>query len=242
MVSRQSARTVWWLCPNDPNHEWKQSIQNRVNLRRCPECRKIERKVELEQALARTVSENLASLETFEEAVDALTRLALLDAGDAVLQQVLYRQVYAGMVTAMESYLSDTFINTVVGEPQLCDKFARTSNEFRQKKYNIDDLVDWQKNNETIIRNFLLDVVFHNLSKVEVMFQSVLKVKFPSSDDIVELQKIIGVRHNIAHRNGRNKKGKVTTLSVDRIAEAQRRIREFVEHVDYQIANRPWQT
>ena len=240
-ISRQSARRVWWLCPNDPTHEWEQSVQNRVNVGRCPECRKLERRRELDEAFARTVSENIASLETFEEAVDALSRLALLDASDKTLQQVLYRQVYAGIVTAMESYLSDTFINIVVNDSQLRDRFARKNSDFRQKKYNIDDVVDWQRNNKSIIRKYLLDVVFHNLSKVEAMFESVLKVQFLESDDMAELQRIVGTRHNIAHRNGRSKKGKPTILSVDEIDNMLRIIRRFVETVDAQVARKPWE-
>ncbi|GAA5505288.1 zinc-ribbon domain-containing protein [Novipirellula caenicola] len=239
-MHRQSARSVWWLCPDDPTHEWKQSVQNRVNLDQCPECRKHTRQRELEEALARTVSENVESLKTFEDSLDSQTRLALLDTKDESLQQVLYRQVYAGIVTSMESYLSDTFINTVVGKKNLRDRFVRCTSEFRERKYNLDDLVGWEQNNQSIIKKHLLNQVFHNLPKMACMFRDVLKVTFPSDDELADLQKIVGVRHNIAHRNGRNKKGETVQLSMKDIDEALTLIRSFIEGIDAQIARQPW--
>tara|TARA_R110002049_G_scaffold288423_1_gene470935 strand:- start:116915 stop:118834 length:1920 start_codon:yes stop_codon:yes gene_type:complete len=239
-VTRQSATKRWWLCDVNPEHVWSQSVQNRVNRRQCPQCNKLARQGKLESALARSISENVSSYATFSDSIDSLSRLALLESPDAALQQVLYRQVYAGVVASMETYLSDTFINTVVGNKTLRNRFARSTTDFADRKYKLDEVIDWERNSQTIIKKHLVDQVFHNLEKVGPLFIKVLKVKFPTGEAFADLLRIVNARHNIVHRNGRTKKGQVVALSVPDIDSAISQVRQFVEDIDCQVARTPW--
>lgn len=239
-VTRQSATKRWWMCDVDAEHVWSQSVQNRVNRRQCPECRKLARQGKLESALARSISENVSSYATFSDSIDSLSRLAMLDSPDAALQQVLYRQVYAGVVASMETYLSDTFINTVVDDKTLRNRFARATSDFAERKYKLDEVIDWERNSQTMIRKHLVDQVFHNLTKIGPLFTQVLKVNFPTGDKFADLQRIVDVRHNIVHRNGRTKKGLAIGLTVPEIDSAISNVRQFVEDIDSQIAQTPW--
>ncbi|WP_253156593.1 zinc-ribbon domain-containing protein [Stieleria tagensis] len=239
-VTRQSATKRWWICGTNPEHVWSESVQNRVNRRQCPECNKLARQGKLENALARSISENVSSYTTFADAIDSLSRLALLESPDAELQQVLYRQVYAGIVASMETYLSDTFINTVVGDKALRNRFARATADFADRKYKLDEVIDWERNSQTIIQKHLVDQVFHNLIRIGPLFMKVLKVKFPTEEKLAGLQRIINARHNIVHRNGRTKKGDVMSLAVPDIDFAISSVRELVESIDTQIARTPW--
>ncbi|EMI19311.1 hypothetical protein RMSM_03769 [Rhodopirellula maiorica SM1] len=239
-VTRQSATKRWWMCGTNPEHVWSQSVQNRVNRRQCPECNKLARKGKLENALARSISENVSSYATFADSIDSLSRLALLESPDPVLQQVLYRQVYAGVVASMETYLSDTFINTVVGSKVLRNRFARATSDFANRKYKLDEVIDWERHSQTIVKKHLVDQVFHNLPKVGPLFKNVLKVEFPTGDAFADLQRIVNARHNIVHRNGRTKKGQFLSLTVAEIDSAISKVRHFVEDVDSQVAQTPW--
>ena len=239
-VTRQSATKRWWICDVNSEHVWLESVQNRVNRRQCPECNKLARKGKLENALARAISENVTSYATFTDSIDSLSRLALLESPDAALQQVLYRQVFAGVVASMETYLSDTFINTVVGCKVLRNRFARATPDFADRKYKLDEVIDWEIHSQTVVKKYLVDQVFHNLPKVEPLFKKVLKVKFPTGDAFADLQRIVNARHNIVHRNGRTKKGRVLSLTVPEIDSAISKVRNFVEDIDSQVAETPW--
>ncbi|WP_443217463.1 zinc-ribbon domain-containing protein [Rhodopirellula sp. P2] len=241
-VSRQSARSVWWQCDVDSTHQWKRSIQNQVNLRSCPECAKRDRNHLLDQSLGRAVSENVAFYETFEVSLGNLSRLALMDISDPVLQQVLFRQVYAGVVASMETYLSDAFINTVVPSTELRHRLMRSTPEFTDKRYGLDEIIEWVANSESRVKKHLLSQIYHNLFKVEKMFSSVLQVEFPAKEKVAQLTQIVNQRHNIVHRNGRSKDGSTRVLTLGEVNDTIRLVRDFIVGIDSQIAARAWTT
>ncbi|WP_173405133.1 hypothetical protein [Novipirellula maiorica] len=140
----------------------------------------------------------------------------------------------------METYLSDTFINTVVGSKVLRNRFARATSDFANRKYKLDEVIDWERHSQTIVKKHLVDQVFHNLPKVGPLFKNVLKVEFPTGDAFADLQRIVNARHNIVHRNGRTKKGQFLSLTVAEIDSAISKVRHFVEDVDSQVAQTPW--
>jgi hypothetical protein len=43
MVMPKTHKTVWWKCPNNPNHEWQAQVSNRTNGAGCPFCYKERR-------------------------------------------------------------------------------------------------------------------------------------------------------------------------------------------------------
>lgn len=239
-VRRQSAKKFWWQCTVNADHVWSESVQNRVNRRICPQCNRIARDSLIQDALSESVTDNVSYLETFEESFASLSKLVFVEIADKDSQQALYRLIHAGLIASMETYLSDSFINTVVPSKELRNSVMLTTPAFKEKKYSISEIVDWDCEAESNVKKYLLDVIYHNLFVVQKMFENVLRVQFPNEDHLRVLQKAIDKRHHIVHRNGRNKKGVSLFLDVPDLNKTVKSIRQFILGIDKQMRQSPW--
>ena len=68
--------------------------------------------------------------------VETLSRANL----DPEPQQYLYRLLFVNVITAMETYLSDAFINTVMPDKELVQKLVETSPEFKKEKISLSEI------------------------------------------------------------------------------------------------------
>ena len=86
---------------------------------------------------------------------------------------------------------------------------------------------------EKLAKEAMLDILYHNLSKVSHMYKSTFKIAFP---DFSQISSDIVTRHDLVHRNGKTKKeGQmivVDELSVDKVIS---RIENFVALLDREL-------
>jgi hypothetical protein len=86
----------------------------------------------------------------------------------------------------------------------------------------------------------LLTLIYHNLFVIELMYGSVLRIEFPNKQLMISLQKAIDIRHDVVHRNGKDKSGHVHSLSVSAIEMTIKDSRLFVNHLDKQLQSEVW--
>lgn len=154
---------------------------------------------------------------------------------DPSVSTVFHRMLFVNAITALETYLSDAFINTVVNTPKLMRRFIETTPEFRSEKVALSEVFKAVERIEQKARSYLIDVVWHHLDRVKPMYRDTLGIEFP--DDIGPLFKAILVRHDIVHRNGKTKSGEEIIVRRDQIAGLLRQIETFVQRIDQQVAS-----
>jgi hypothetical protein len=206
-VSRASGRKVWWKCSNNSDHEWEATVKNRtILLSGCPFCAENSRYTRFYEALYESAQANADFHKTFNKSIESLQHLSQQKLPSHLhLQQPYNRMMYASIITAMETYLCDAFFHKVTNDECLIEKLLLSTQEFKERKYAISDIIEWKKQTKKKVSDYLLDIVWHNLPKVEMLYKNVLSVVFPS--DIDTLHKAISVRHDLIHRNGRSKSG-----------------------------------
>jgi hypothetical protein len=159
---------------------------------------------------------------------------ALLYTGvDNKLQQQLLRLLYVNVVTALETFLSDAFINKVIRNQTLLQKFVETNPDFQGKKLVLSQIFCRMKDLDKEVKSYLVDLVWHNLEKVKPMYKSTLGIDFPK--DLRRLFKAIAIRHDIVHRNGKNKEGNEIQLSRADVEQLLADVRDFGLFVDDQF-------
>jgi hypothetical protein len=129
----------------------------------------------------------------------------------------MMRLLYANVVTALETYLSDKFISSVSADEKLLRRFVETTPEFKNRKLTLSEVFNVHENIKHEVKTHLLEVVWHRLDKVEPMFRDTLGINFPP--DMGELHKALIVRHDCVHRNGKTKDGEEHVLSESAIRE-----------------------
>jgi hypothetical protein len=239
-VTPGSGRKVWWRCQLNAEHCWQATVQNRGNGSGCPHCNRESRKSAPVESLAELVQENSRFHETFIESLEEIGTLACISIADPKMQQVQLRMLFAAVITSVETYLSDAFINTVVPDEQLRHEFMRTTPRFADKKYQLTEVLTWLDDSKRAVEKHLLDIIYHNLFIVEKMYTAVLHVDFPDQARLAALQSAIETRHHIVHRNGRTKKGERIELNVADLNALLQRTKQFIRHIDDQLKTKPW--
>lgn len=67
------------------------------------------------------------------------------------------------------------------------------------------------------------------------MYQDTLKIEFP---EIGELMTVIKTRHDMVHRNGKNKEGEKIELTKELVSEVIGKVEKFVKNIDEKLTNR----
>lgn len=166
----------------------------------------------------------------FSAAIDDIESLLLL-APDNV---ALFRMLYAGVITAMETYLSDTLKKQVLSREAIKQRFVRNHDGFKEKKFSISTIFDKLSTIEDEIVVEIDKLSFHNLDRISGLYKSVLDTEFPSGR-LAELRLAVDSRHDIVHRNGKNTQGKILVLTVIDVANLAVLVKEVIQYIDKQI-------
>jgi hypothetical protein len=230
-VKRASGKKVWWQCSVNPSHEWPAMVKNRTILGSgCPHC-----------APFHSAESNSNYIETFENDVRGLRSLAKQEPPKTTrLRQAFLRMLYSSAITALETYLSDAFYQTVIKDEALVEKLMLTTPEFRDKKYSLSEMVEWKKQTNAKVSEYLFNIVWHNLAKVRCMYSDVLGVKFP--EDSGAIYAAVVIRHDIVHRGGKTKTGKPHNFKDSDIEKLFASIETFVAAIDVQLKVRNTQS
>jgi hypothetical protein len=200
------------------------------NICRDCEIKRVEQEYILYQSYA--ISANKEFYNTFLQSTFEIEALAAANITGRI-KISLDRLLYANIIAAVETYLSDAFINIVISNPDLIRKLVETNPEFKKRKFDLSDIYNKYESLESEVREYLVNIIYHNLAKVKNMYKSVLNIDFPS--DLSRLYTAIMNRHDIVHRNGKNKEGQLLNVNKKEITELISDSRRFVEHINLQL-------
>jgi putative zinc ribbon protein/HEPN superfamily RiboL-PSP-like protein len=235
-VTRASRKKVWWQCIDNPDHEWKAQINNRTLLGAgCPTCSKEKNIIRLSEHLFDLVHSEIDYYHVFLNNISTLRKL--LSEQDLKyskrLKQPYYRMIYSSTITSLETYLSDAFYKKVSINNELLEKFIATNPEFAKRQYSLTEVIDWHKNLRKRVTDYLFNISWHNLPKIQNMYKDVLGVNFP--EDISNLHKAVAIRHDIVHRNGRTKPGSIHQLDKSKLLNLISDVKDFVSYINRQL-------
>lgn len=188
-------------------------------------------------ALFHSSETNTNYIQTFQNDVRGLrSLLQQAQPSSARVKQALLRMLYSSAITALETYLSDAFYQTVIKDESLLERLMLTTPEFTEKKYSLSEIVEWKRQTNEKVSDYLFNIVWHNLAKVRCMYRDVLQVSFPESASAVYVAVVI--RHDIVHRSGRTKGGNTHNLRESDVENLFETLESFVAAIDLQLKSR----
>ncbi len=168
----------------------------------------------------------------FNQHLDVVEKLLEVEVGES-LRQSYEKLLFVSVITAMERYLSYTFINTVLDDPSLIRKVVESDPEFQKRKFTLNQLYEKMDAIKEETGKHLSGIIYHRLEKISRMYQSVLGVDFPK--DIPSVYKAVKTRHDIVHRNGVDKDGKLLLLEDGEVKNLIDEIKKLVSAIDGQL-------
>lgn len=166
---------------------------------------------------------------SFIQALESAKKLNNVDIDSGgQLTSTLRSQTYIFVIAALEAFLSETFINLTDDNEEYFRNFIETFPDFKETKIELARIFAEKEKIRETAKKVMLDIIYHNLSKVGKMYESTFKITFPKID---ELSKCIGVRHDLVHRNGKSKKGDSINIEKDDITDLIKITSNFVEDI-----------
>lgn len=153
---------------------------------------------------------------------------------DGIVANCFYRLLHVNVITALETYLSDAFINTVAPNPELMRRFIKSTPEFQNEKVALSEVFEAVEQIEQRAKSHLVDVVWHNLERVKPMYRDTLDIEFPK--DLGAIFRAIMKRHDIVHRNGKTKTGAEIVISKQDVVDLISAVEKFTQEIDSQLS------
>lgn len=162
-------------------------------------------------------------------------------------RDLLNRMVFSHHVTALEAYLSDTLINAVMDEPEFQQRLITRAEELKQEKFTLEDIFNKPDLVQRTVHKYLRGVLYHNLSKVDVIYK--ITLGFGILNNMKDKDKMfiaVKLRHDCVHRNGRTQDGnelriftkKFVQSTADSIKDLVLKVQEETIKAQKKIASR----
>jgi hypothetical protein len=164
----------------------------------------------------------------------------LADHGKDHGSYLLNRMVFSHQVTALEAYLGDTLLNAVLGDKAAMDRLMAADTDLLQEKFTLAEIAGDSNLVEKKIREHLRSILYHNLAKVDFVYNAALQVKILNLiSDKPRLFKAIKLRHDCVHRNGFDKDGKeLTVFTKQFVQNTADLINDFVAQIEAEVRAR----
>lgn len=181
------------------------------------------------------IIDSLNFITVFNKEISNLKQLNDINLENPDLQETLRRQIYSGAITCLEDYLSTTIIQEVLNKEEYFKNFVKTYHGIKNRKFELSEIYDKLDKLRDTVKIELVEVIYHDLPKVKGMYQDTFKIEFP---EIGDLMKAIKTRHDMVHRNGKNKEGEKIEITKDLISEVIDQVEKFVHDINDKLTNR----
>ncbi|WP_149274353.1 HEPN domain-containing protein [Pareuzebyella sediminis] len=168
----------------------------------------------------------------FIDEIQKLKELNDIDLEKEELQETLRRQIFSGAITCLEDYLSTTLIQQVLNNEEYFKKFVKTFRDIKNRKFDLSEIYDKLDSIRDIVKKELVDVIYHDLPKVKGMYHDTFGIDFPNIGDLMSA---IKTRHDMVHRNGKNKEGVKIEITKELVVDVIDKVELFVKDIDEKI-------
>ncbi len=170
----------------------------------------------------------------FEFGLEDIMALNKLNITDINLQQPFNRQLYISCITLLETLLSDIFLDRIETNSNEKKLFVASHKPF-ETKIKISSIYKTFEELDDIIRKEIFKISFHNLVTAKSLYYSVFRVTLP---DTADLLRNVEVRHNLVHRNGKDKEGNRILISNEMIEQLILKVGNFGAEVSRVIESK----
>lgn len=137
--------------------------------------------------------------------------------------------LHSYLVSALEGYLSSTFIHKVTNSEKHLRKLVEYDEYFSKQRLSLKEIFEKQESLKMTVAKYLKDLVFHNVEKIAPMYKNVIGFDF---GDFGWLGKAVSIRHDCVHRAGYSKEGNQVAISKKTIRELASKISSLAYEIE----------
>ena len=161
-----------------------------------------------------------------------------LEAIEGLPQEIkdnLYRLLYANIISKLEAFLCDTIVSYVLECDEHKKRFVQSYEPLATQKFQMSAIYAKYQGLDKIIKGALVSIVYHDIELVRKLYKKTANIDLP---DTKEIEEAIQVRHNIIHRNGKDKEGNIISIKQEDVESLSNVVSDFIYEVDSLIAGK----
>lgn len=176
--------------------------------------------------------------ELFHNAMEELneTYAMIMDASSLKYSSRQFRMIYTRAFTILEAYLSDVIKHLILAWPKALENLVnddQTCKELSFGKYTLSQIIKDPDFVTTTVLDSLSTVLYHNIPKALRILRAILKKNIEI--DIEHICKYCDIRHDLVHRNGKDKDGNAIEINDTKTRMVFVHTQAFVRQIDKQI-------
>lgn len=174
--------------------------------------------------------DHVAELASSLSAIEQLSGVQVSDE----LRPFHRRSLYVSAITAMETFLSDFFVQKVMSDEAAFESFVATFKPFEKRLIKTSDILSERQSLKQTCKKFLADLLWHDLPKVTSIYKDTFRFDAPNLGKIIPM---VMCRHDLVHRGGKTKDGEQITIDEQDLADLLAEIRALASA--FQDGSRP---
>ncbi|MDM7860561.1 HEPN domain-containing protein [Alteromonas sp. ASW11-36] len=143
---------------------------------------------------------------------------------------LINKMAYIHAVTLLETYLGDTLKNIVLSKPIFMERAVNKFEGLNTKKFTLRAILADTNIIARELDEFLSEQMYHNIIKIMNMYKAVFEIEIDYDKSMIT--KIVNNRHDLVHRNGKDKNNKPIDIDKVTLDAAISHIHSFVSSVD----------
>ena len=147
-------------------------------------------------------------------------------------QRIIYRNLYVNLIAIMEAYLYETILHRVLASYASKRKFVENYHNYQEIQISFSNIFKKIDNIDSFIIQTLDNLLYHNLPLLKPIFKSTSDIDL---GDISKLIKPINIRHDLVHRNGKDKDGNEHLIGKDDVLVLLEEISKFISNIEQQV-------
>lgn len=151
-----------------------------------------------------------------------------------VSNQTYFKMVYAHAVTILEVYLEDISKALIMTDETFLANTIKNVRPFSDTKVKLSDISLEDDGIKKYVLGKLSDYLFHDIPKVINILNGILDTKLELS--IKDICNVTTTRHDIVHRNGKNKDGELIDLNRPATLDALNTVETFADQLRQKLA------
>jgi hypothetical protein len=156
-------------------------------------------------------------LENLKHSIEILRKLRKTNCEESAKETFL-NMITVNCITILEAFLSEYLMMKVLNDNLLLRNLIENVFDFSKIKISLNEIYSKYDNIKEIAKNYLSNLTYHNLLKISRVYEQIFRKQFPC--DIGFIYKMITIRYDIVHRNGKNKNGSkilITEMEVEQL-------------------------
>lgn len=147
-------------------------------------------------------------------------------------QNKLCMLLYANVITKMETFLCDTLKQYVMSDKEQKKRFVSTYEPLKKGKLTYGEIYEKYDSLDDIIKEKLAEIIYHRMEQVSEIYKNVIDIDINPSEKIY---RAIQNRHNIVHRNGKDKEGNLLNISKEEVKELSEYMVDYINDIKEKI-------